>query len=168
MKTSVLTFVFVLGAGSFQTAMASAQGGPTRHTPENHTATMTSNDAPPTMSPWNLGFRFVLELGALGAMAFWGHEQRDDLWRWPLAVAVPLVAAAAWAAFTVPSDPSRGGEGLVHVPGIVRLAIEWAMFAFGTWALAALDHTALALGYGASVTIHYAISYSRVAWLLGI
>lgn len=168
MTASVLVFVFVLGASIFQTATATAQAGPAHDTPKNLTTTMATNDAPPTMSPWNLGFRFVLELGALGAMAWWGYEQRDDLWRWPLAMGVPLLAAAAWAAFTMPGDPSRGGEGLVHVPGVARLALELAMFGFGTWALADLDHTALALGYGTSVTVHYVISYARIAWLLGI
>ena len=158
-----------LGVSIAAVATAVAQEGHTQDMSTNDavTATTTTSNAPPAMNPWNLGFRFVLELGALGAMAYWGYEQRDDAWRWPLAVGIPLVTAALWATFTAPDDPSRGGEGLVHVPGVVRLALELAMFGFASWALADLEHTVVAIGYGTAVTAHYAISHARVAWLLG-
>lgn len=123
---------------------------------------------PPAMHPVNLGFRFVLELGALGAMAWWGLSKDDGLSQWALAIGVPAAAAAIWATFTVPNDPSRGGEGLIHVPGWVRLGIELAVFTAGALALVDIDQAPLGAGLGGAVFVHYALSYRRVAWLLGL
>ena len=123
------------------------------------------SDPPPKMSPWNLGFRFLLELGALGAMGVWGYQQRDDASRWGLAIGVPVFAVSLWTIFATPDDPSRGGQGLVPIPGWLRLGFEIAFFAFATYTLA--DRTSLPVGltYGAATAGHYAISYERLAWL---
>ena len=119
------------------------------------------------MHPANLAFRFVLEVSALGVMGWWGYQQSESAWRWPLAISVPLAAAAMWTIFAVPGDPSRGGDGLVHVPGLIRLGLECGVFGFAIWTLNALGQTPFAIAYGVAVVVHYALSYERIAWLLG-
>ncbi len=83
--------------------------------------------------PVNLAVRFFLELSALASFGIWGWRLREDGWRFALALAIPLTAAALWGTFAVPDDPSRSGSAPVPVPGILRLAIEFAFFASATW-----------------------------------
>jgi len=118
------------------------------------------------MNAWNLGLRFGLEVAALGAMGWWGYEQSDSSSRYAAMIGVPLLAAAAWGTFAVEGDPSRSGEALVVVPGVVRLAMELAFFGFSAWALSDIDHRALGIGMGSAVAVHYALSYERIQWLL--
>jgi hypothetical protein len=66
----------------------------------------------------------------------------------------------------VPDDPSRGQNGLVRVPGVVRLLIEAAFFGFATWALHDLGEDGLAIGYGSAAVLHYGLSFDRVKWLI--
>jgi hypothetical protein len=118
------------------------------------------------MHPINLALRFALELGALAALAMWGWSLADGWWRWLTAIGIVLVAATVWGTFAVPDDPSRGGQGLVHVPGAVRLAIELLFFAAGAYAFRAVGRPGLAIAFGVVVLAHYAWSYERIAWLL--
>ena len=118
------------------------------------------------MHPVNLALRFALEVGALAALAAWGWSLTDGWWRWVTAAGIVLAAAFVWGAFAVPGDPSRGGQGLVQVPGVPRLAIELLVFAAGAYALRAVGRPGLAVGFGVLVLAHYAWAYERVAWLL--
>lgn len=116
--------------------------------------------------PVNLAVRFVLEIAALVAIGFWGWTQHDGFVRYLLAIGGPVLAAVLWGTFSVPHDPSRSGKAPVPVPGILRLALEWAIFAFATWALYDAGNGLLALILAVVVVIHYALSYDRIAWLL--
>ena len=114
----------------------------------------------------NLVVRFLLELAALIAIGYWGWTQHEGFLQYLLAIGGPILAAVLWATFAVPDDPSRSGRAPVPVPGIVRLALELALFAFAAWALYDAGNSPLALILVAVVVIHYAISYDRIAWLL--
>jgi hypothetical protein len=116
--------------------------------------------------PINLTFRFVLELCALAALAYWGWIQHSGLLRYLLAAGLPLVAAVMWGTFAVPGDRSRSGRAPVPVPGLVRLALELAFFAAATWLLYDAGQATLALIFGAATVVHYVLSYDRIAWLL--
>jgi len=116
--------------------------------------------------PINLLFRFLLELLALSAVAYWGYKQSEA---WPglvLAVLVPLGLAVIWGVFNVPADPSRSGNAPVAVTGIVRLLIETGVFGMAIWSLYDTGHLRLSAILGALVIIHYLISYDRILWLL--
>lgn len=117
------------------------------------------------MSPLNLGLRFVLELAAFGALGWWGWSIAEGALAYALAIGVPLVAMAAWGTFAVPGDPSRGKDGLVRVPGLVRLAIELGIFGFATFALHQLGSSVAALVLAGATVLHYALSFRRIAWL---
>jgi hypothetical protein len=116
--------------------------------------------------PANLAVRFILELAALAGMAMWGWHQGQGASRYVAAVGVPVVAAALWATFAVPDDPSRSGSAPVPIPGILRLCIEGAFFVFAVWALYETGKGMLSGILAVMVLAHYAVSYDRVAWLL--
>jgi hypothetical protein len=118
------------------------------------------------MNAANLTLRFLLEATALGALGWWGWAQTDSWWRILWAIAIVLLTATIWGTFAVPNDPSRGGSGLVQVPGIARLTLELLVFGAAAFALKSLGRPTLAVGFMAIVAIHYAWSYERVAWLL--
>jgi len=116
--------------------------------------------------PINLIFRFILELCALIAIGIWGWEQSDGLFRFVLSIGIPIILAAIWGVFAVPDDPSRSGAAPVIVSGIVRLAIELAIFSFAIWALQDVCYLKLSWIFGIIVAFHYFISYDRITWLI--
>ena len=116
--------------------------------------------------PLNLAVRFLLELSALSALGLWGWRHGDGVWRFVIAAAIPLIAAALWGTFAVPGDPSRSGSAPVPVAGLFRLALEFGFFASATWALYDLRYGVLSAVFGAAVVIHYLLSYDRVSWLI--
>lgn len=117
-------------------------------------------------NPLNLALRFLLEIAAFVAMAYWGWTQHDGVWRILFAVGTPLLAVVLWGVFAVPDDPSRSGKAPVPVPGIVRLVLELSIFGFATWALYDAGQTTLALIFGLLVLSHYLVSYDRITWLV--
>jgi len=104
---------------------------------------------------------------ALFVMSLWGWHRRDDGLRILVALAIPLLAAVFWGTFAVPDDPARSGSAPIPVPGILRLALEWGFFGFAIWALSDLRFARLAAIFGAVVTVHYALSYDRIRWIVG-
>jgi len=116
--------------------------------------------------PINLAVRFLLEVVALLAMAYWGWTQHEGIFRFIWAIGLPLVTAVIWGTFAVQDDPSRSGDAPIPVPGILRLLLELAFFAVATWAIMASGFPVLGLFFAVVVTIHYLVSYGRVVWLI--
>lgn len=113
--------------------------------------------------PLNLAVRFGLELVMLGAAGVWGWQQRGDRLRFVLALGVPLIAAVLWGTFRVPGDP---GSAPIVVPGVLRLALELALFAFAIWALYDVGAIRSSWILGIAVVLHYVTSYDRILWLI--
>ena len=116
--------------------------------------------------PINLAIRFALEVAALFSMGLWGWRSGSGWLRIALALPVPLIAAALWGTLAVPGDPSRSGGAPIAVPGVVRLVLELAIFAFATWALHDLGFTRASWMLGIIVALHYLTSYDRILWLV--
>ena len=114
-------------------------------------------------NPINLALRFILELVALYFMGRWGWIQFDGLWRYLLAIGIPLLAALIWGIFRVPND---GGAPTVRVPGLVRLLIEAVYFGFAILSLFDSGATTTGWIFAAVVVFHYIISYDRVIRVL--
>lgn len=114
-------------------------------------------------NPLNLALRFVLELVALGGLALLGWTLGGEGWQLVPAIAIPVVAAAAWGTFRVPNDPGRAP---VAVPGPVRLALEVVVFGGGVLGFAVAGHETIALLFGAVMVGHYVASYDRVVRLV--
>lgn len=113
--------------------------------------------------PFNLAFRFILELAALVAMGYWGWQTGQGWLRWLLMLGAPLVAAMLWGIFRVEHDP---GHAPVRVPGWTRLALELAFFGFAVWGLNQAGASTASWLLGLAVAGHYVISYDRLLWLL--
>lgn len=116
--------------------------------------------------PVNLALRFLLEIIALGSIGYWGWEQSDTWFRYPLAFGLPIICAGIWGIFAVPNDPSRSGNAPIPVSGIIRLMLELAFFSFALWALYDMGGVNLAWILGSIVVVHYIISYDRIKWLM--
>ena len=69
----------------------------------------------------NLGLRFLLELGALAAVGYWGWETGDGLLGWVLAIVAIAAVIAVWDAFA--PSPST-----VETSKQVSFAIELAVW----------------------------------------
>ncbi len=100
---------------------------------------------------------------SLLALGYWGWNKAEGIFRYLLALGIPIITAAIWGTFRVPNDP---GKAPVRVPGILRLVIEIAYFSFATFAIYDVGAVQLSLLFGAVVVIHYALSYDRLAWLV--
>lgn len=116
--------------------------------------------------PINLALRFLLEIAALVAIGYWGFDQHSGIWRFIIGIGGPVIAAALWATFAVPDDPSRSGRAPVPIPGVLRLVLELSLFGFAVWALYDAGSPILALIMASVTIVHYALSYDRVAWLI--
>lgn len=112
----------------------------------------------------NSGLRFLLEIAGLASIGYWGFQRTDGPARWLLLLAPPLIIATVWAVFRVPGD---GGEPVVVVPGLVRLAIEFTVFALAALALFASGLRMYALVFVIVVIAHYGVDWERVRWLAG-
>ncbi|AZO57571.1 MAG: DUF2568 domain-containing protein [Mesorhizobium sp.] len=115
---------------------------------------------------WNLTLRFLLELAALLGLGMAGWSLSDGAWRWVLAIALPLAAAAAWGTFAVLNDPSRSGRAPVPVPGAVRLALEFVVLFGGAAGFHLAGHAATGIIMAVLIVISYAFSLDRLAWLV--
>lgn len=101
-----------------------------------------------------LSVRFILELGALAALAYWGLSAADGtLGSILLGLGAPACAAVLWGAFVA---PKRAFEA----PPSVRLAVEALVFGAATAGLWASGQRTLALALAAAAVI------DRVALLL--
>ena len=114
--------------------------------------------------PINSGLRFLLELAAWGTMGYWGWTELTGLGRFLWGIGLPLLAMTVWGVFRVPNDP---GNAPVVVSGAIRLAIELLEFGLAIVLLHAAGRPALGIAFAAVLVAHFAISYDRIAWLLG-
>lgn len=117
-------------------------------------------------NPINLAARFILEMGALFSLGYWGWSIETGVLRFVLAFLIPALAAAMWGLFRVPGDASHSGDAPIRVPGFIRLMIEALLFSSATWAFYNLGHVQVALIFGLVVIVHYLLSWDRILWLL--
>jgi hypothetical protein len=114
-------------------------------------------------NPVNLALRFVLEMVALAALAYWGWTEHGGIGRFVFGIGLPVAAAAVWGTFRVADDPR---DPPVTVPGWVRLLLEVVYFAAAVILLAAAGQSRVAVIFGVIVVLHYVVSYDRIWWLL--
>ena len=99
------------------------------------------------MKAANLAVRFVLELCALAALAYWGAQVDSHVvTRLALAVGAPLLAAVAWGVFVAP-------ERRVDVP-VARWAVELGVFAAAVLGLLDAGRTGLAVALAATYAVN--------------
>jgi hypothetical protein len=90
----------------------------------------------------NLAARFLMELGALAALAYWGWQAGNTpVAQWLLAVGTPVLAAMLWGRFIAPKALSR-------LPDPIRALVEVVFFGGATAALATAGATSVAVIFG--------------------
>lgn len=107
----------------------------------------------------SLGLRFLLEIVALAALAYWGWAANQGVLRVALAVGLPLFAAALWGTVRVPGDP---GDAPIAVSGPVRLLLEVSLLSLATLLLVLAGLWSLAAVFGLLVVVQYATSVDRI------
>ena len=84
----------------------------------------------------NLGLRFLLELGSLAAVGYWGWETGG----WVLALGAVAAVIGVWALFVSPKHT-------IETSKQVAFAIELAVWVAAGAALYATDHAPLGLAF---------------------
>lgn len=98
----------------------------------------------------NLALKFLLELGAFAAFAYWGATTGDGVASIALAVAAPAVAIVLWGLFAAPRSSRR-------LPAATRIPFELAVFALAIVALLVADAPAAAVVLAALVVVNAAL-----------
>ena len=101
----------------------------------------------------NDGLRFLLELSALAALAYWGFEEFGGAAQWLLGLGASVLAAAVWGAFVAP----KASRPTVDP---VRLVLEVAVFGSGVVALLLADSRTLAILLAALVAMHLVLTFA--------
>jgi quinol-cytochrome oxidoreductase complex cytochrome b subunit len=102
-------------------------------------------------------FKFLLELCALAALAYWGATTGGTLLNVVLGIGAPLVAAVVWGRWAAPTSPRR-------LAGTHRLALESAVFAAATLALVLAGAPLLALAFALVVVLDTAVLWRERAY----
>jgi hypothetical protein len=102
--------------------------------------------------PANDGLRFLLELCALGALAYWGFRVSSGVLQWVLGIGAPLAMAVIWGRFMSPKATSRLNDP-------ARLIAEIAIFGIAAVALADADQPTLAIAFAAAVAVHLILTF---------
>lgn len=86
----------------------------------------------------NLSVRFLLELAALGAIAWWGFRTGGA----PLGIGAPLVVATFWGLVLSPKAD-------VDLPAVATIALQLAVLAAASAALVGVQRAGLAAALAA-------------------
>lgn len=99
------------------------------------------------MKSANLALRFLLEVGALAGLAYWGWQTGTILaTRVLLGIGVPLIAAAMWGRFIAPKAPRR-------LEDPVRAGLEIMVFGAATVALVSAGAAMTGAIFGAAAAV---------------
>jgi hypothetical protein len=101
----------------------------------------------------NYALRFLLELVALAALAYWGFREFGGIVQWVIGLGAPLLAATVWGTFMSP----KASRPTVDP---VRLLIEIAVFGAGVAALLAAGATAVAIVLAVLAALHLALTFA--------
>ncbi|WP_256299888.1 YrdB family protein [Haloarchaeobius salinus] len=103
------------------------------------------------LRPANRGLRFLLEVFALLAIAYWGFASGDSLpGRVALGLAAPFAVAVVWGVFGSP-------QAAIPVSDRARLLLEGLVFGAATAGLYAVGQPILAGLFAALVVVNHAL-----------
>ena len=107
---------------------------------------------PPGLHAVNEGLAFLLELLALGGLAWWGADTGGGLAASILLGAgAPVVAAVAWGLFAAP-------RARVRLPLAGVLAVKVIVFGLAAVAVAAIGRLGIAIAFAVVVVINTALA----------
>ena len=100
----------------------------------------------------NLVLRFLLELSALTATAYWGFATASGLTQWVLGLGAPALVALVWGLFVSPNAK-------VELPRPVQFAIELLVFAAAAVALVHAGQPVLGIALAAVELVSGTLNY---------
>jgi uncharacterized protein DUF2568 len=100
----------------------------------------------------NLAVRFLIELSAQAATAYWGYESGSGVTRWVLAVGAPTLVILVWALFIAP-------KRTIELARPIRLVLEFTVFGAAALALAATGQRTLAVVFAVVAAIGGTLNY---------
>jgi hypothetical protein len=98
----------------------------------------------------NLALKFLLELAAIAALAYWGATAADGVLAVVLAVAAPAVFIVLWGLFAAPRAARR-------LPARSRIPLELGLFAVAALALVRAGSPVLAAVFAVLVVVNAAL-----------
>ncbi len=102
----------------------------------------------------NDAIRFLVELAALAAIAYWGfHEHSSWVLKLVLGVGGPVLTAAAWGLWMAPQSKRRAPEGY-------RALLEAVIFGAATAALFASGVVALGVAFGVVAAVNTVLDHA--------
>jgi hypothetical protein len=102
------------------------------------------------MKAANLALKFLLELAALAAFAYWGAKTGSGAVSILLAIAAPLAMIVVWGRFAAPRSPTR-------LPTPQRVPLELGVFALAALALLDAGDTGGAIVLATVATVNAAL-----------
>jgi Protein of unknown function (DUF2568) len=102
--------------------------------------------------PANAGLRFVLELCALAAVAYWGWTETSGPLRWLLVIGTPFAVALVWGRWIAPKAARPLRDPL-------RLAVELLVFGSAVAALVRTHEPVLAIVLAGATSLHLALTF---------
>jgi hypothetical protein len=100
------------------------------------------------MAAVNLGLRFLLELGGVAALAYWGWRTGDTLpFRLVLAIGVPLALVIAWTLIVAPGADNP-------LPQTARMLVGTALLLVAAGALVAAGQPQLAVIFALLIVVN--------------
>lgn len=102
------------------------------------------------MKPANLALKFLLELGALAAFAYWGTQTGSGAVSVVLTIAAPAAMIFVWGRFAAPRSQTR-------LPTRQRIPLELGIFGFAALALLDAGDTGGAIVFAALVVVNAAL-----------
>ena len=101
----------------------------------------------------NLALAFLLELGMLAALGYWGfHTGESSISRISLGLGAPLLSATVWGIFLSP-------KATVKVPRVIKFILQVIVFGAAVAALFAADHPTWAWVFGLLVILNKILLY---------
>jgi Protein of unknown function (DUF2568) len=100
----------------------------------------------------NLVVRFLLELSALAATAYWGFSTASGFSQWVLGLGAPALVAVVWGLFVSP-------KAKVELARSAQFAVELLVFAAAALALVAADQPVLGIVLGGLELVSGTLNY---------
>ncbi len=100
----------------------------------------------------NLVLRFLLELSALAATAYWGFSTASGVTQWVLGLGAPALVGVVWGLFVSP-------KAKVELPRPSQFAIELLVFSAAAVALVAADQPVLGIVLGGLELVSGTLNY---------
>jgi|KBSMisStaDraftv2_1062788.scaffolds.fasta_scaffold651420_2 hypothetical protein len=102
----------------------------------------------------NLALRFVLELAALGALAYWGVRKGSVLsLKFTLGAGLPVLAAVFWGSFVSPKARFGGSRAM-------RLSLGLMVFLLASAAWVSLGKVLIGVMYSAITILNTVLTYA--------